>query len=97
MMWGPGVWPTLVRLYPKLTKAIEEERFDDASKLITFPSNGNDRVRAWLNKSFEFMLKNAATVRDAPMQPGVIYWPSKWDYDADSEIAWESDWMPVKA
>jgi hypothetical protein len=93
MVWGPGVWATLRKTYPALTTAIEAADFATAATLITFPVKSSSKKRKWLNKGFEFMLANAAVVVAAPMSPDTLYWPSKWEYDAESEIALETDWM----
>lgn len=105
MMWGPGVWSTLVKHHPKLTTAIKDEDFLEAAKHVTFKSNGNDKVRAFLNQAYQFSLYNAAASMPKGcrgqngkptyfLNPNVLYWPSKWEYDAASEIALETDWMP---
>jgi hypothetical protein len=108
MMWGPGVWKTLVKKYPKLVAAIKNEDFLEAAKQITFKSNGNAKVRKFLNQTYEFCFYNAAAsmpkgCRNAQdnkptyfLNPNLMYWPSKWEYDAESEMAFESDWMPEK-
>jgi hypothetical protein len=96
MMWGPGVWATLRKSYPELTTAIEAADFSTAATLITFPVQSSSKKRKWLNKGFEFMLANAAVVVAAGMSPDTLYWPSKWEYDAESEIALETEWMPEK-
>lgn len=105
MMWGPGVWATLVKRYPALTTAIRNEDFAEAAKHITFKSNGNDTVRAFLNKAYRFMLSNASAsmpkgcrgtggVPSYFLNPALVYWPKKWEYDPESEIALETDVMP---
>lgn len=94
MMWGPGVWGTLRKNYKALTTAIEAEDFTKASTLITFSVNSSVKKRKWLNKGFEFMLANAGAVSAAGMSHDLLYWPHKWAYDADSGIAYETDWMP---
>jgi hypothetical protein len=108
MMWGPGVWPTVVKKHPALAAAIKAEDFLEAAKHTNFKSNGNDKVRAFLNKTYEFCLSNAAAsmpkgCRNAQdnkpsyfLNPNLLYWPSKWEYDAESELAFESDWMAEK-
>jgi hypothetical protein len=45
-----------------LAQAIEEEDFATAAKEDNFKSNGNQKVRDWLNKSYRFRLANAAAV-----------------------------------
>lgn len=108
MQWGGGIWPNFTRRNPKLAAAIKAEDFLEAVKHIDFDSNGNAKVRAFLNKTYKFCLANAAAsmpkgCRNAQdnkpayfLNPNLLYWPAKWEYDAESEIAFESDWMPEK-
>lgn len=105
VMWGIGNWSTVVRLHPALTTAIKNEDFLEAAKHVNFKSNGNEKVRKFLNKSYAFLLANAAAsmpkgcrsgVDKKPayfLNPNLLYWPSKWEYDAESEMALEADWM----
>ena len=96
MMWGPGLWATLQNKYRTLTKAVEARDFAKASTLITFPVNFDAKKRYWLNQGFEFMLVNAAVVVAAGLNRDTLYWPCRWAYDGESEIAYQYDCMPEK-